>query len=719
MGRIFKMAMALFVLVLFLALPALGLAEENPAKNGKAKNKQETKREEKAVTLKEVVVTATRMEEKAFDVPAPIESVSAETLTINSSPTVAQSLAELPGVSISTGGFWRVHPVIRGLGGDRVLVLIDGDRESNLWAGEPFTPFIDVGNVERIEVIKGPASVLYGSDALGGVINIISKSPDFAKAEKWTFLNSVESRYSSVDDGWFGRYALSGGGYGFDFELALGARDADDYQDGAGDNVDNSQFEGQTLDFKGRYFFNDNNDLSVTIRTSDIDDMGVPQKQEARYSHFDKFDTDTYKLDYHGRNLGWLKDLQIRSWYVDQERSYESDNPSSEKPIHKLKGNEIETSALGDSFQGRIDFSHNNRLIFGGEFVAEEADGDEYSTVKKNKKDIKVQDLTFKPVPDCDRDQYSVFAQDEIFFGDQLTLLAGLRYDYFVADADDVPFTTNVYDKKGENIIKSKTVIKHFSRESDDALTFNLGLLYALNENIHLTSNLATGFRAPDMFELYSIRHGPYMIIGNPDLDPEYSYNADIGFKLNYRRLRGSCNGFYNRIKDYIELANIGQYFAGMEAHNYVNVDDAELYGADGSLEFDLLDELMLFGNVADVVGRDRKSHDRLNDIPPLNGILGARWHDQLANGLHYWFEFSGNFFDRQDHPAKGEKETPGYSFFNLRSGIKFDYAAFKDITLTLNIENLFDKKYRNHLNKADFLNEPGLNVIASLKFSF
>ncbi|MEA2109433.1 MAG: TonB-dependent receptor [Pseudomonadota bacterium] len=675
---------------------------------------------EAATTMDEIVVTATRMEEKSFDVPTPIESVSAETLTINSPATAAQSLDELPGVSLNRSGFWNVKPVIRGLGNSRVMVLIDGDRENNLWAGRsPLIPFIDAGNVERIEVIKGPASVLYGTDALGGVINIITKSPDFAKTDKWSFLNSVEVRYSSVDEGWFGRYALSGGGYGFDFELTVGARDADDYQDGAGDDVENSQFENQFLDFKGRYFINDDHDLSMSIRSNDIDDMGVTKKQGARYSHFDKFDTDTYKLAYHGRNLGWLKNLQIKSWYVDQERSYEADIPSLEKPIYKLKGNEFETSALGALLQGQVDFSQNNRLIFGCEFVAEEADGDEYITVKKNKKNITVKNLTFKPIPDCDRDHFGVFAQDEIFFKDQLTLLAGLRYDYFVANADDAPFTTDVYDKKGENIIKSKTSINHFSRKSDDAVTFNLGILYVLTEHIHLTSNFSSGFRAPDMFERYSTRSSTYMIIGNPDLDPEYSYNADIGFKLNYQRLRGSCNTFYTRVEDYIELANTGRDFAGMETREFINVDDAELYGADGSLEFDLLDELMLFGNVAYVVGRDRKSHDRLNDIPPLNGILGARWHDELTNGLHYWFEFSGNFFDRQDHPAKAEKETPGYSFFNLRSGIKFDYAAFKDITLTLNIENLFDKKYRNHLNEADFYNDPGLNVITSLKFSF
>lgn len=676
---------------------------------------------EQITLLDEVVVTATRLEERRFDVPTSVELIPLEDLNRSNPATAAQPLAEIPGVSLSSAGYWSSIPIIRGLGGNRVLVLIDGDRENNLWAGRsPITPFIDIGNVERIEVVKGPASVLYGTDALGGVVNVISKQPNFSKTDKWSLLNHAESRYSSVDDGWSGLYSIAGGGYGLDFSLTVTARDADSYKDGDGHEVENSQFKGKSFAFKGRYFLDEaqNHDLSINVNSHNISDMGVPTKQGARYSHFSKFDTDTYKLAYHGHDLGWLRDLHVRGWYVDQERIYEGNIPSTTSPVYKLKGNDIETSALGVSLQGEVDINSRNRLVFGGEFVNEESDGDEYITVKRNGNDSTAKELTFKPIPDSSRDHFSFFAQDRIYFGERTTVLTGLRYDYFVANAEDVLFITDSYNGNGA-LTGSQTAINYFGKKSDDAVTFNLGLVYSLTENLNLTCNLSSGFRAPDIFERYSTRSGSYMMIGNPELNPEYSYNGDLGVKFNYSRLRGAVSGFYSQVTDYIDLVNNGNTFAGMESREFVNVTEAELYGADGSLEFDLLEKLSVYGNLAYVVGRDRNSHDRLNTIPPLNGMLGARWHDQLSNGLSYWFDFDGNCYAAQKHPAPGENETPGYTIFNLHGGIKFDYGSFKDITLSVNIENLFDKTYRNHLNTMDFYNDPGFNVITAVKVSF
>ena len=669
--------------------------------------------------LDEIVVTATRMEEKNFDVPTPVAVVNSQSLTVSNPASVGQPLESLPGVSVAGSGFWNVIPVIRGMGGNRVLVLIDGDRENNLWAGRsPLVPFVNVNNVERIEVVKGPASVLYGTDALGGVVNVITKTPDFAGEDKWVFENSVEGRYSSVDDGWVGRYDISGGGYGLDFNLALSERDADDYEDGGGNNVDNSQFEARSVDFKSRYLFNEDHEVSLVFRSNHIDDMGVTKKADAPYSHFSRFDTDTYKLAYRGRNLGALRDVQFRNWYVDQERRYRGKIYSATTPMYTFKENEIDTSALGSSFQACVDLNDVHRLVSGFELVHEETNADEQLIKKKESNDLTARVMTFKSLPDSDRDHFGIFSQDEISLGERLTLLAGLRYDYFVADADDVPFATDVYGPDG-TVVKSTTVINRFERKTDDAVTFNLGLLYVLSEQVHLTSNFSSGFRAPDIFERYSTRSSNYMILGDPELDSEYSYNFDAGIKVDFARLRGDCSGFYSRVEDYIDLANTGRLFAGLETREYVNIADAELYGVDGSLEYDLFERLTLFGNLSYVEGRERHGHARLNSIPPLNGLLGMRWRDESAQGVKYWLEFSGSLYDRQDHPAQGEKATAGYALCNLRSGLTFDYAGLRDITLTLNVENLFDKEYRSHLNTEDFYNDPGLNVVTALKFSF
>ncbi len=667
-----------------------------------------------------IVITATRLEEKSFDVPTPVEVVSSQSLTINSPATVAEPLESLPGVSVAGAGFWNVIPVIRGMGGNRVLVLIDGDRENNLWAGRsPLVPFVDVSNVEKIEVVKGPASVLYGTDALGGVVNVITKTPDFYGEERWVFQNSIEGRYSSVDNGTYGRYDISGGGYGLGVNFAISKRDADDYEDGGGNTVKNSQFDGWNVDFKTRYQLNDDHVISAAFRSNNIDDMGVTKKANAPWSHFTQFDTNTYKLGYHGWNIGLFRDVQVKGWYVDQKRIYEGNIHSAEKPVYKLKWNSMDTSVLGSSMQTSIDLNNSHLLVAGLELIHEENDSDEQIFTKKDKNNKNVKAITFKSLPNAERDHIGIYGQDNISVTEDITMLAGLRYDYFVADAQDVPFRTDVYGDDGRTIVKSKTSVNSFERKTDDAATFNLGLLYALNRNVHLTSNLSSGFRAPDIFERYSTRSSSYMIIGDPNLKPEYSYNVDVGTKVDFPRVRGSFSAFYNRVDDYIDLANTGKLFAGMETREYVNVSDAELYGIDGSLEFDVLESLILFGNLAYVKGRDRGSHEYLNSIEPLNGVLGVRWQDVTPQGMKYWVEFSSSIYDHQGHVASGEKETPGYALCSIRSGVSFDYAGLQDITLTLNVENLFDKEYRSHLNTDDFYNNPGLNVVTALKFSF
>ncbi len=670
--------------------------------------------------IQEVVVTATRIEESGFDLPTPLEVVSQKSLQTHNPATVADPVAELPGVSMASTGYWETTPIIRGLGGSRVLVLIDGDREANLWSGRaPLVPFIDVGDVERIEVVKGPASALYGTDALGGVINIITKKSALAGNDYFSVNHSLEGRYSSVDNGWFSRYAVEGGGQGLDFGLAVSKRDSGEYRQGDGGKVANSQYEAWNVDLKGRYFLNDNNDLSASYRNGRIDDQGVPQKSLAPWSHFTKFYTDSFKVGYHAKEIGFLKDVQVRTWFDDQRRVYNGNIHSDANPMYTLKGNRIDTSVVGSSLQGRIDPAEWNRIVFGMEYFQEKTDSTEEQTAKNDGTNTTVKVTTFKPVPVSTRDHFGMYAQDEALLG-RWTLLGGLRYDYFSADAEDVAFKIDKYNAAGTAITSTSTTYNRFHKTTDDAVTFNAGALYALTANIHLTSNLSTGFRAPDVFERYSTRGGSTILIGDPELKAERSWNIDGGLKMAFPRTRGALNVFYNRVNNYIDLVNSATLFGGLPTKRYINVADAELFGADGSLEHDILEKLTIFGNISHVVGRETGTHNHLNTIPPLNGKAGLRWKDEWRGKITYWLEFGSNIHARQGNPVPGENETPGYALFDVRTGMKFKYGRLKDVTLTLNVENLFDTKYRSHLNLADFtIYETGINVISALKVSF
>ena len=669
----------------------------------------------------ELVVSATKDEKKLFDLATPMEVVTAGEIEKTTPATTGQALQRLPGVSMATSGIWTINPTIRGLSMGRTLVLIDGDRESNnIWRQtDPMAPIIDVGQIERIEVIKGPSSVLYGSDALGGVVNIITRMPNYAFEDKWTFNNVFNTLYSSVNDGWYGRYGISGGGNGFDFLLAVSGRDNDNYKAGGGEEVNNSQFENQAFDFKSRYVPSENHLFGVTARVNNIDDMGVTFKPDSPYFHYTKYDNQSYKLTYDGKEIGALDSLHFKTFYTKQERDVDAKVLSSQKPLYTFKKNHADSDSAGANIHSFTNIGAAHRLLTGASYSHETSSSSETLQMfaKKNNKIQK--QIAFEPIPDADTDLYGIFTQDEIFLGDAFTLTLGLRYDYIEMSSADLPFDIVTFTPTGQ---KRKLDIIHVSDEDFDAVTYNAGLLYELTPEVHLTANASSGFRAPTVMELYAIRWGAKSVYwGNPELNPERSYNIDLGTKFNAQSFRGMFNVYYNRVEDFIERRIFPkEIWMGKPKEKYLNITDAELYGFEVSAEYDLLSWLTIFGNLAHVQGKDRDTDDYLYNIPPLNGLTGIRFHTDRGN-RQYWLELEGQFYDKQNNTAPGEEETDGYALCNIRSGVKLPVSTLIDnLTLTLNIENLFDKKYREHLKVKDTSsNAPGLNIMVGLKVDF
>jgi len=664
----------------------------------------------------EIVITATRKPQKAFEVPQSITQISEEEIKRKAPLAFSDLLSDVPGVSMSGSGFWESAPVIRGFSGNRVLVLVDGNRENNLWAGrDPLTPFLDVSQIQRIEVLRGPASVLYGTDAVGGVINIITKHKPLVQEGAWQFKPSLATGYSSVDEGLFGQVGLNAYGQGFDVHASYLQRKTENYTDGNGNEVKNSQFETDAYVLEAGYQFNPNHYLSAGYRRNDIDDKGVPQKENAAYSHFTTFDTDSYHLMYRGLGFGRIQELQLNTWLIDQKRIYDGNIASTSQPMYTLKSNLIETGAAGVSMQMELDIHSDHTVMTGFEYVYEDATSSETQLKNKSANDKTAKLITFPPVSNADRAHFGLYAQDQWRLSKAgMLLITGLRYDYFNASADDAVFKTVAYESDGVTVKKTVETLVSYDEADDQAVTFNLGFLYPFTQSLNFTTTLASGFRAPDIFERFSTRGGSYIILGNPELDPEYSTTLDAGFKFSAENVRMEVSGYYSWVSDYIDLVNLGDSLNGLPTRNYINVSDAHLYGVEGSVEYMPMARLTLFGNAAYVVGKNNTTQDRLNDIPPLTGLLGARWNDNLMSDWQYWFEFSTDLVASQNDPAPGEKATLGYALLDIRGGLSFSEQA----ALTLAVENVLDKTYRNHLNSADFLYEPGINFKATLRLN-
>lgn len=676
-----------------------------------------------SIMLDDMVVTATRSENSAFATPVTISVVDQQQIQEQNATTFTDLLDGVAGVTLSGAGPWETTPTIRGLGTNRVLVLFDGDRETNLWAGRaPLTPFIDSNDIERIEVVKGPSSVLYGSDALGGVINIITKEVALADGDTWQAQHRVGMRYSSVDDGLVGNYRVNAGGHGLGIRLNVAAQDHDDYEVGDGDKLPHSQFENKSLDLKTLYNLNDHHSVQAELRINDINDMGVAQKDpQAPESHFTLYNTRSYKLGYVGTDLGAVEHLETRLFHVDQKRRFVGDFPNTAKQLHNLKQNTIDTTATGGSLQATFAPGKNQQWTTGLEIVHETTDSDESQQTFSSTNDALKKRLSFQPVPDGERDHVGLFAQNEVTVTERWSLTLGGRYDYFEADADDVTMSQTSYGSSGATTVQA---VNAFSRETDQAMTFSLGSLYALSNTLHLTANLATAFRAPDLFERYSTRGGgSQLIIGNPDLDAEYTYNADLGLKYLSARVKGYVSVFYNRVDDYIDLVKQDSSFlANIPTYGYVNVEDAELYGVDAEATLHLTSRLNLETAIAWVEGKDRDTDEHLSAIAPLNGRIGLRYAAPLTNGMRYSLRAQATLYDRQRNVSDSEDETPGYTTFDLHAGLNLGaWGMFDAIDLNLSVRNLLDRGYRSHLRSSQetWIYEPGRNIVVGLQCTF
>jgi len=667
----------------------------------------------KRIFTDRVVVTASRQEQASSETPAAISVIDAEEIADRQPEKMADLFKELPGVDVQGEGPFRGLPVIRGMSSNRVLILVDGQRlnnarESTIFAGiQP--GLVDLSEVDRIEVMRGPASVLYGSDAMGGVINIITKKPDLG-AEQFTMHHSFNYEYGSAADANTVHADIRGSGAGWGFNLSVGWEKADDYKapkkaadspyytqfvkpDGTVPNsgMEQASVQGGFRMMTGaRGIFKTNFEV---VRTDDVGFPGYDPETSGVDIAFPRFDRDKISLGWDSGPAWGFDNISLSGYYqqVVKESKLFID-PSPYFFIHTFTTSNVDT--VGFNAQGVTDLGAHH-LTTGLDYYRDDLD-DETTN------EYPWESNTNVAVPKSYQQGLGLYVQDELRLTQKLRLLGGLRWDTFDFKSEDDPnYVGEPFDV------------------TDSDVSGNIGAMYAVTDQVELTALIARGFRAPNIQERAftgSVSQPGYWVIQNPDLTSETSLNYEVGFKVRYDRYYGGVNVFYNDIKDLITFVELGQDpDTGLNLIQYDNIDAATIKGVEIELETLFGQRWTLITNYSYTEGDNDTTDEPLDFIPPWKFVLGFRYQAPA-----WWFEATGRFVGEQtrvpspENIADPTEEPPIGDFItvDLRAGYHFH----NGIDLRFTLGNIFDELYSEPYNLRP---EPGRYLRASMGYRF
>ena len=657
--------------------------------------------------LDRVQVTATRRPESTLDVPAATTVVGREALREAAPQTVMDALHGEVGTFVQQTTPGQGVVIVRGLKGSEVLHLVDGFRLNNaIFRNAPnqYIALVDAQSVDRIEVVRGPSSTLYGGDAMGGVVQLLTPEPSFDG--DWEFDGRLRALHATADDSLVARAGFAGGRAGFAVSGGATHQDVNDLRVGGGARLRPTAFTARGGDLKLRAEVAEGHELMLSAqymeqpRTPRFDAL-VPGFGQATAENavffFEPQRREFAQLRWRiaGDNA-WFDSAEFhlgRQRIVDDRRTRDTgaSNEDSERNRDTLVG---ATGQFGKS----IGDAHYLSYGF-------DAYRDEVASAKTRRNvDTGATSVRAPRFPDGSRmDTQAVYVADDWRLGDRVDLNFGARWSRFDVEIPASPSMAGV-------------------RLQPDDLTGNIGLGVALSGDWRFVANLGRGFRAPNIFDLgvFGPRPGNRFSIPNPDLAPERVVSLDAGFKFGGERVSYELIAFRSAYRDKITPVLTGAVEAnGALIVQNRNATRLDLWGVEAGARW-LFDapRMELYATATYTRGDERLGADEYpaDRIPPLFGKLGARWQPRDALTLEGYVLYATaqdrlsprDMVDPRVNPAG----TAGWATANARLGWRVSEA----FALGLRAENLADKRYREH---GTGLDEPGRNLVLSADFTF
>jgi iron complex outermembrane receptor protein len=656
------------------------------------------------IMTEEIIVTETNVEK-----PYQTDKIKLKDLQRYGAMNISDAVTKIPGVWQLSTGTGVSKPVIRGLYGDRIGIMINGIRFDNQQWQDEHGLVMSSDGIDNIEVIKGPRSLLYGPDAIGGIISITDEHP----APVGSNIADLNLKYYTNTIGILGDIGLKGAGKNYNWIVRFGGETHADYLDGSGQKIPETRFGGYTMKTAAGYnkgIWASRLNYSYTSYTYGILEERDFSKelQNIHETRFDRsFNGPHHVLKVHNasfQNL-FLKDkskFKINLGYTYNRRLEIEGNDERFLPDSLQFGN-MNMLLNTFSFDGSWNYAinKNSDLTLGSQ---------DFTQTNKNYGERRI-------IPDANVSSASaggLFKFSKSHFGFE----GGLRYDFYKIK------TTEYGAKDSLNYFPSLGL-------NFNSINGSVGATYRFNEVFLAKLNFASGFRAPNLAELTSngLHEGTFQYeIGNPGFESEQSIEGDLGMVVESKYLSLDFSAFNNRINNYIYLEQTPDTLYGYPVFKYLQ-SDATLRGVEADVVVKPSDWLNIRGTYSTVFAK-RNDGAYLPLIPA----------DKITIALHAeiksWKAFHSPYFEISTLTALkktrlGEFETslPGYTLLNLDFGCDLRFEK-QLINISVSCNNLLNKVYIDFMsrlknfsatidNKTYKANNMGRNIVIAVKIPF
>ena len=659
------------------------------------------------LNLNEITVTGVTGDTKLKHATAPVSIVTPQILKATAATNIIDAISHQPGVSELTTGGSISKPIIRGLGYNRVVVMSEGVRQEGQQWGDEHGVEVDGSSVYSVEILKGPASLMYGSDAMAGVV-ILHAQPTLPEGE----IHANVSTEYQTNNGLFNyNLSIAGNQKGFVWDAHYSDKMAHAYKNKYDGYVPGSQFRERA----GRLMLGTNQSwghsrliwTAYHLTPSIVEGERDPETGELECNS-DDVKTYSKALPFQQvkhYKLVWDNSLNLSSGYLKAIIGYQQN-----------RRQEFEESA--DEYGI---FLKLHTLTYDLRYVTNENNGWKFSTGIGGMYQKSVNEGEEYLIPDSRLFDFGIYATATKTLGEKWTLNGGVRYDHR---------RLHGYELIEDGDLRFTDFIRRFN-----GLTGSVGAVCNINEHFNLRLNLARGFRTPNISELASngVHEGSLRYeIGNQNLKAEYSLQADLGLDFNSNYVSAQLALFANRIDNYIFTHRVLEVIDPDYLTYAYTQGDARLLGFEAGIDFHPIHSIHFSNTFSYVNAQQLHASDDTKYLPftpAPHWTSELKWelfhhshntvnHHHTSDAAHrsplnnLYFAVGLDCYMKQSNIYSvddTETETPGYALLSLSAGTDIQVKGKKIAELYITADNLLDKAYQNHLSRLKYTD---INVV-------